>query len=118
MTQFSWSLRYFALLVASAAPGLCQGTRATVSGQVQDASGAAIPSASLSLRSLNTTAVLQAKTSGEGLYSLTNLIPGVYELSVTATGFREYLQKGISISPDQQVRLDVTLEVGSTAERV
>jgi len=98
--------------------GWSQGTRAGISGQVQDSSGAGVPSASLNLRSLNTTSVVQIQSGSDGLYSFANVVPGVYELSVTAPGFREYLQRGITISPDQQVRLDLTLEVGSTSERV
>jgi hypothetical protein len=98
--------------------GWSQGTRAGISGQVQDSSGAGVPSASLNLRSLNTTSVVQIQSGSDGLYSFANVVPGVYELSITAPGFREYLQRGITISPDQQVRLDLTLEVGSTSDRV
>jgi hypothetical protein len=95
-----------------------QGTRASISGEVQDATGAAVPSAVLSLRSLNTTSVVKVTSGADGLYGFPNLVPGVYELSVTGSGFREYVQRGISVNLDQQVRVDIALEVGSTTERV
>ena len=95
-----------------------QGTRASINGLVQDPTGAAIPSAVLSLRSVSTTAVLRANSGSDGLYGFPNLVAGVYELSVTAKGFREYVQRGITVNLDQQVRMDVQLEVGATAEVV
>src|SRR5689334_18520987 len=96
----------FVLFGAGAVPIWAQGTRASISGQVQDATGAAIPSAVLNLRSINTTAVVKATTRGDGLYGFPNLVPGVYELTVSANGFREYVQTGISVNLDQQVRVD------------
>jgi hypothetical protein len=106
------------LLIGCAVAAYAQGTRASVSGQVQDSTGAAIPTARLNLRSLNTSSVSQTTTGPDGLYGFLNLVPGAYELSVIAQGFREYIQKGLIVNLDQQVRLDVTLEVGSTTERV
>jgi hypothetical protein len=95
-----------------------QGSRASISGIIQDPTGAAIPNVVLSLRSLATSAVAKTTSGSDGLYSFPNLTPGVYELTVSAKGFREYLQKGISVNLDQQVRIDVPLEVGATAETV
>jgi hypothetical protein len=97
---------------------LAQGTRASISGQVQDPTGAAVPGAVLSLRSLNTTAVVRVTTGTDGLYGFPDLVPGVYELTVTAKGFHEYVQNGISVNIDQQVRINVSLEVGATSEVV
>lgn len=95
-----------------------QGTRASISGLVQDPTGASIPNAELSLRSLNTTAVVRASTGSDGLYGFPNLVPGVYELTVNAKGFHEYVQRGITVNLDQQVRVDISLEVGATSEVV
>jgi len=85
---------------------------------VKDPTGAAVPSAVLNLRSLATSAVVTSKAGSDGLYGFPNLVPGVYELSVQAKGFREYVQKGISVNIDQQVRVDISLEVGATTEVV
>src|SRR5262245_9837520 len=107
------------ILFAAAAGVICaQGTRASINGVVRDPTGAAIPEAALSLRSLNTTAVVKATANAEGFYGFPNLVAGVYELSVTAKGFREYVRKGITVNLDQQLRLDVELEVGATTEVV
>lgn len=95
-----------------------QGTRATITGIVQDPSGAAIPGAELTLRSLTTSAVVKATTGSDGLYTFPGLEAGAYDLTVTAKGFREYIQRGISVNLDQQVRIGVSLEVGATAEAI
>ena len=76
-----------------------QGTRASINGMVKDPTGAAVPSAVLNLRSLATSAVVTSKAGSDGLYGFPNLVPGVYELSVQAKGFREYVQKGQQCPP-------------------
>ena len=100
----------FAMIVSA------QGTRATITGAVQDPTGAAIPGAELSLRSLGTSAVVKATTGQDGFYTFPGVMAGGYDLTVTANGFREYIQRGISVNLDQQVRIDVSLQLGATAE--
>ena len=108
----------FGVALLSAGVARAQGTRASISGLVQDPTGASIPNAEIALRSLNTTAVLKTTSGTDGLYEFPNLVPAVYDLSVTAKGFREYIQRGISVNLDQRVRVDVSLEVGATAEAI
>src|SRR5207248_8258602 len=95
---------FFATIVSA------QGTRATITGVVQDPTGAAIPGAELSLRSLATSAVVKATAGPDGLYTFPGVVAGGYDLTVTASGFREYVQRGISVNLDQQVRVDVSLQ--------
>jgi hypothetical protein len=97
---------------------LAQGSRAVIGGTVLDQSGAGVPDAELTLRSLSTSAVVKVTSAAEGAYSFTNLLPGAYDLSVTAKGFRDYVQKGIALNLDQQVRVDIQLEIGTTVEAV
>jgi Carboxypeptidase regulatory-like domain len=109
-----------ALLFCSALVNVmwAQGTRATIAGIVQDPTGAAIPGVELSLRSLANASVVKAATGSDGSYTFPGLEPGGYDLTVTAKGFREYLQRGISVNLDQRVRIDVSLTLGTTAEAV
>ena len=95
-----------------------QGTRASITGIVQDPTGAAIPGAELSLRSLGTSAVVKATSGPDGAYTFPGVVAGGYDLTVAAKGFREYIQRGISVNLDQQVRVDVALEIGATAEAI
>jgi hypothetical protein len=106
------------LIGVTAVPTLAQGTRASISGQVQDQTGASVPLAVVSVRSINTNSVVKAIAGSDGFYGIPNLVPGIYELSVEAKGFRIYRQTGVTVNIDQQVRIDIPLEVGSTAEVV
>ena len=115
------STRVITFLAASlslSATAWAQGTRALITGIVRDPSGAAVPKAEMSLRSLGTSAVVKATSGADGYYTFPNLSADVYELSVTVTGFREYIQRGISVNLDQQVRINVSLELGATADAV
>ncbi len=95
-----------------------QGTRASITGIVKDPAGAAIPGADVTLRSLGTSAVIKAKTGPDGLYTFPDVVAGGYDLTVAVKGFHEYIQRGISVNLDQDLRLDVSLEIGSLAEVV
>src|SRR5579863_3077142 len=95
-----------------------QGTRATISGVVKDPTGAAIPAAELNLRSLANSAVVKVSSGPDGFYTFPDVVAGGYDLTVAAKGFHEYIQRGISVNLDQQVRIDVSLELGATAETI
>ena len=105
----------FLFLFASGVLAFGQGTRASINGAVRDTSGAVVPDAKLNLRSVSTTAVFSVTSAAEGLYDFPNLVAGVYELSVTAKGFREYIQKGITVNLDQQLRLRFLLIIHAVA---
>src|SRR5579872_622461 len=118
--MFQTCRRVIAALFFTALAGVmwAQGTRATISGIVQDPTGAAIPGVELSLRSLETSSIVRSTTGSDGFYAFPGLGPGGYDLTVSAKGFREYIQRGISLNLDQQVRIDVALELGTTAEAI
>ncbi len=95
-----------------------QSLNASLSGTVTDPSGAVIPEAELTLRAVTTSAVVRVTSGTDGLYSFPNLLAGTYELTVSATGFRDYVQRGILLNLNQKVRIDVPLEVGAATETV
>jgi hypothetical protein len=113
----SWLLLCFlgALLPAL---GRAQSFNATLSGTVSDPTGAAIPNATLTLRSVATGSVSKATSGPDGLYSFPNLRPGIYELRSSAKGFKEYVQTGIELTMNALVRQDVQLQLGTAVEVV
>ena len=57
-------------------------------------------------------------SASDGLFSFPNLVPGIYELKVTAAGFKPVVQKNIEVTVSQALRSDVRLEVGTDVQTV
>jgi hypothetical protein len=85
---------------------------------VTDPSAAAVPSARVTLLALGTRALAEAATNEVGLYSFPNLVAGVYELRISAKGFRDFVQTGIIVRINESLRLDVKLQVGTATQTV
>ena len=104
--------------VSSAALLFGQGTSGSLTGQVTDPSGAAIPGAAVALTDVDTNYTQNAVTDGQGVYLFKLLEPGHYALTVVANSFAEYVQKGIVINANlyatQNVQLKVATAKGET----
>lgn len=72
------------------APAWAQATGATLSGTITAPSGAVVPSAKVSLKNVASGQSVDAQTDLVGHYSLANLRPGEYQLSVVADGYAAY----------------------------
>src|SRR2546423_6811393 len=60
---------------------------ATLTGTVTDPSGAGVPKAEIAVKGVATGVPREVVTDSAGFYSVPNLLPGSYEVSVTAPGF-------------------------------
>ncbi|MBL8227317.1 MAG: TonB-dependent receptor [Bryobacterales bacterium] len=88
----------------------------TLLGTVTDPSGASVPGADVAITNIATNETVRVKTAETGLYYVPNLRPGMYRVSVEASGFRKAVQDGISLQIDQRARVDVKLVLGATSE--
>jgi hypothetical protein len=107
-----------ALLAGSMITAVAQRTTATISGTLTDPSGAVVPGAAVSVVESSTGVVTQGKANSEGFFVLSGLLPGQYRLSVEQQGFQTYVQQGVVLQVDRPVTINITLQVGSTAETV
>ena len=116
MTPALWRpLPAFVLLLASLyAPVLAQqAARATLTGIVTDPHGAAVPGVKVTATLESAGIKRETMSNNQGLYVLTDLVPGEYELRVEAEGFTTRVSKvPISLNVGQSVTLDVPLEIG------
>ena len=87
-------------------------------GTVTDLSGAVIPNANLILKSQGTDAVRTTKSSGDGLYSFTDIEPGLYTMNVSATGFEEKHFAQVTFVLNEIRELNVTLSAGAVNQIV
>src|ERR1700730_11631124 len=106
------------VLLLTCAPASAQNQNATVNGTITDPSGAVVPGAELTLKSLQRGTTAKATSGSDGLYSFPNIEPGTYELSAAAPGFRPLTQTGISLVVGQIARVDLKLEVGTDVQTV
>ena len=99
---------------------LAQNTAGSISGVVQDAQGAVVPNARVTLTNQAQGAVARdVATSQEGTFAFTPVLPGTYTLTVEAVGFKRYVQSGLKLDVNDKLGLPViTLEVGATSEAV
>ena len=91
---------------------------ANLSGMVTDPSGAAVPGASVELKSLDTGLSRSAQTDAGGRYRFFALWVGMYEVRVTKEGFAEGIRSGIRLVVGQDASADISLRVGKVSEQV
>jgi hypothetical protein len=107
-----------AMVSFSAMSVTAQVAGATLSGLITDSSGAAIASATVTSKNLGTGELREVQTNGEGFYSLPNLLPGSYDVTVAARQFTKTVQKGIVLTVGAQQALNLSLKPGQVTEVV
>jgi len=93
-------------------------TAATVSGQVTDSTGAAIPGATVTIANDTTRFERKVQTNDDGGYVITPLIPGTYTLTAEQTNFKKYVQTGLTLNAKDRRQLNIVLEAGNITESV
>jgi hypothetical protein len=108
----------FVLCFFASAPVYAQVTGATLSGTITDASGGVVAGAQVSARNTATGIATDSTTDSAGFYSVPNLIPGPYEVRVTAKGFTTAVQSNLTLAVGQQQSLNIPMKVGETSTTV
>ena len=105
-------------MVASATAAMAQEFRATVRGQVVDASGGSLPGATVSVQNTDTKELATATTNEQGNYSIPFLRPGPYTVTVELEGFQKYVQSALQLEVGQTATINAALGVGDRTEEV
>jgi hypothetical protein len=90
----------------------------TISGTISDPSGAAIPTAQISIKNVATGVIRVVTTDSSGLYVAPNLLPGSYEITFSATGFSTLVETNITVAVGEQRSLDAGLKVGQSSQQI
>ncbi len=101
------------ILLASAAHAQY---RAGIQGVVTDQTGAVVPDAKITLTSKETNISRTATTVANGVYTIPNLAPGRYTLTVEKEGFKKQLLQDVQVSAEQMQSVNVLLELGQISE--
>jgi hypothetical protein len=96
-----------------------QGASATLRGIVKDPNEAVVRGSQVSATQKDTGVKRETTTNADGLYVISNLPPGSYEVRIQAAGFVDKVSATpVVLQVGQIVTLDATLEVGSVVETV
>jgi len=97
---------------------VAQRTTANVYGLVKDTSGAVVPGITVTLLNELTGTEQKVTTNEDGEFSATFLALGRYTITVSAQGFKTFVQKGLELTAGQQIRYPITLEIGEITEKI
>jgi carboxypeptidase family protein len=113
MRSRSLMIMGLALLVSSAL--LAQGT-GSISGVVQDESGAVIPGAGVTVVNVDTGISSSFESDATGAYHVPSLIPGPYEIRAQKSGFETAIRRGVQLAVGSDLNINMPLKVGQVAQ--
>ena len=110
--------RNLAILTLATSLSFSQDTRGTITGRITDPSGAVLAGASVTVRNsaMGTTAALQTKN--DGIYRATLLQPGLYNIEVTAPGFKKAVRPKIEVRVADRLDIDFAMELGGSEQQI
>src|SRR5436853_2250196 len=97
---------------------LAQESSGSISGRVQDPSGAVIGGAHVRATNSANGVSATADSNQDGLYSIPQLPPGAYTLTAEMSGFKKTERPGIEVRVNDRLSVDLQLPLGNTSESV
>jgi hypothetical protein len=91
---------------------------ASVSGIVSDPTGAVAPGVKVTATDLERNVPFTTTTNPDGVYIINNLIPSNYKVTAEASGFQTYLLSSFPLQAKQEAVLNITLQLGTSAQTV
>ena len=92
--------------------------RANLNGTVTDPSGASVPNSKVEVVAPDTGFKRETTTGNSGVYSISSLPTGTYNLTVSGEGFKTFVMEGIQLSVGQTRTVNVQLVVGAPTTKV
>ena len=114
----AWSAAAVIAITLLASPSSAQVLYGSLTGNVTDASGSAVPGAKVEALNSATGIVKQSATDERGTYLFSDLQPGTYKVTISAPAFAGRVLEGVVISLNTVLRLDAALTVSQVVESV
>jgi hypothetical protein len=118
MRRFLFRVLRPLLLLALACVAFAQSEQTSITGTITDSSKAIVPDAGVTIRNVATNVTTKTATNSAGLYFLSSLPPGTYELTVEKLGFRLARVESIPLTTGLAATQDVVLTVGTLSQAV
>jgi hypothetical protein len=121
-----WTARFAAIpllclclaLLLVSQPATAQVLYGSLTGAVTDASGAPVPNANVEALNVETGIPKTTATNEAGVYTLTTLQPGKYQVTIAAASFAKVIETGIVVNVNAVTRVNAELKVASVTENV
>src|SRR3974390_2108430 len=107
-----------ALLIGGPNVAFAQEVTATISGTVTDQSGAAVIGSTVTAKAAERGTTYTGQSNDAGIYRISQLPVGTYDLRVEKTGFQAALYSTLVLHENQVARIDVELKVGQVSQTV
>ena len=95
-----------------------QDYRATILGQIMDPSKSALPNVKVRVTKIDTGVSRETRSNANGIYTITALDPGTYNVQAVADGFRTVNRTSIVLQTADKLNLDVVMEVGQVSQEI
>jgi hypothetical protein len=106
------------LLLTTVVPLHSQTTNGSIEGSVTDPSGGTVAGANVTARNMDTGLTQATSTTQAGIYSLPNLPPGRYSVTVEAPNLKKYAQEGVTVTTGTAVSLNILMQLGAVSESI
>ncbi len=95
-----------------------QAVSGTIVGTILDPNGAVVPNAQVTITLTGQSTVHNAVTNESGNFTEPDLPPGIYTVTVTATGFKKVIRQNITLDTNTTARVDAALATGDVSDTV
>jgi hypothetical protein len=106
------------LLMLALSGGRAMAQSASIKGLVTDTTNAVVPKVSVDLLEPSTGAKLTAVTNTSGFYSIVNVMPGQYTITVSGPSFQTETLTNVAVSIGAKISLNFILKIGSQSEQI
>src|SRR5499427_2817065 len=118
LTTLKSTLLSMAVLLWLGGSTFAQTTEGGIVGTIRDEKGANIPNATVTVSSPSTGLQRQTTSADNGIFRVTGLPTGVYQIKAEAAGFATRTTTGVEVGVDQTRSVDVVLRVGAEKQVV
>src|SRR6516162_8427121 len=105
-------------VICGASVASAQVVTATITGTITDPSSAAVAGANVTATSVERGVAYTATTNDAGIYRISNLPVGNYDLKVEKTGFQTALRPAFTLVLNQVARIDVEMKIGNVSQTI
>ena len=112
------SLLMLGSVLLLACPSWGQTVYGSITGSVTDASGAAVPGATVTLTNIGTSEKRSMESGATGTYEFVNLVPGNYRIDAEKSGFKHFTREPILVEVQTALKVDIPMELGTVSQTV